>query len=165
MQERLAILAVAKDLITAEYEAERDRVAHEMDAGGVKSTEPTVAGERVAVLSLVRPKPSVYVSDPRAWLEYVRAIDPQCIELYTPPPPAPIERVRPDVERDCLATFPHTDGVVYDPATGEPVPGLAVKEKAPYTSLKFAPNGRAHIAEAWRSGALTATVLPALEGK
>jgi hypothetical protein len=112
---------------------------HEFEEQGAA---PTWRIADLGTWSLPVSKEAPYVADPAALAEWVKARYPSEIR----------EVVNPAFQTALLARLrPLGDGV-YDPATGELVPGLGVRQGGVPQSLRFKPNGDA-LAVADQAGA------------
>jgi hypothetical protein len=119
-------------------------------------------GTEVAKICLTDPKPEAVVTDPDAFLAWVREAAPtevvRRVEVVT--------EVRPAYRAAVLAQITAVGRPeVCDKETGviDAVPGVEVKAtRARGHSVRFAKAGKEAIAAAWQAGHLTAVVLPEL---
>lgn len=68
--------------------------------------------------------------------------------------PGEVELVIRDGYRKTLLDAAKKAGQPVDPATGETVPGIAVKPSTPYVSIRFKAGAKEAVAAAWRDGQL-----------
>jgi hypothetical protein len=94
------------------------------------------------------------VTDRAAFEEWVSQVHPEEWETITP---APITRVRPAFEKR-LTDVAKKEGEPVDPATGDTVPGITVRQGDPTPAVTLAKGAAELVAEAWRSGELSALV-------
>lgn len=100
------------------------------------------------------------VTDDDAFLAWVLENHPDEIEQVQ------ITRVNPGF-RERLLSFARQTGDCVNPATGQPVPGIAVEQGEPYATPKLVPDADKLLARAWQDGSLKeligSLVQPALE--
>lgn len=155
---RLAVLTALRDAIDKEVEFLRQdataAIKQANESLGVKSLEVSLPGGKVvAALSLAAPDPSPSVHDEQAFAEWVSAGYPTEV----------VPTVRPAFKKSLLGRLEVAGDGAVDPETGEVVPGVGVRERAPYVTLRFKPGGRDDIAVAWRNKTLPESVLPQLD--
>jgi hypothetical protein len=103
-----------------------------------------------ASVSIAEGRRNLVVVDERAFRAWVKAQHPTEVES--------IEQVRPSY-LDSLRAGADESGPVFDPATGEEIPGLEVRNGAPYVSVRAAGPAVAVIEQAWQDGTLLREVL------
>lgn len=135
------------------------------EARGVKQVAATLPdGTEVAKISLTDPKPEAVVTDPEAFLAWVRENAAtevvRRVEVVT--------EVRPAYRAALLAQMTAAGRPeVCDTETGvvDTVPGVEVRAtRARSHSVRFAKTGKAAVAAAWASGELLGVALPELTG-
>lgn len=141
---RLAVLTALRDFIDAEVTRLRSDVeallidAHE--SMGVKQVAADLPnGTTVATVSLTSGGSSLYVDNEAAFVAWVA-------EQY---PTEVVTTVRESFKKAFLASgLTEAGGAIVDPKTGEIVPGLAERSKAPYISVRFKTGGRDEVRKA-----------------
>jgi hypothetical protein len=169
--EKLAQLASEEAVLKALHDAIGDRLAAAKaetqaaldKARSVKQVSALLPdGTEVAKISLTNPKPEAVVTDPAAFLAWVRETAPtevvRRVEVVT--------AVRPAYRAALLAQMTAASRPeICDKETGvvETVPGVEVKAtRARGHSVRFAEAGKEAVAAAWQAGLLTSVVLPEL---
>lgn len=159
-----AILKALADAVGDRLKEVRTNMQGALDeARGVKQVAATLPdGTEVAKISLTDPKPEAVVTDPDAFLAWVRENAAtevvRRVEVVT--------EVRPAYRTGLLAQMTAAGRPeVCDKDTGvvDTVPGVEVRAtRARGHSVRFAKAGKEAVAAAWASGQLTSVVLPAL---
>lgn len=158
---RLAAVTVIADAAKTAKDQIRADLADALDDLGADSAKAILPdGIDVAKATLIAPEAKATVTDERAFIEYVEANAPTEI----------IRKVRESYQKAILDRLsPLADGTAVDRETGEIIPGIRFTDRTAYVSIRFVTNGRDHMIEAIRSGAvpldLTDTPTPALEQK
>ena len=104
-------------------------------------------GTKVGSVTLAKGKTSAEITDADAFMEWVLETHPEAIEQVK------ITRVSPDFTARMIA-FARATGRIDDPATGEAVPGLQVREGDPYAMTTLEDDAVELVAKAWQSGQL-----------
>lgn len=143
----LAVTAVIADAAKARKDELRADLAHALDALGADSAKADLPdGTNVAKASLVAGKPRAAVVDEDAMTGWVAENHPTEV----------VFRVRDTYRKVVLdRLIPGPDGAAVDPYTGEIVPGVRFSNPAPYVSLRFDRDGRDHVIDALRQGAVS----------
>lgn len=155
---RLAVLTALRDAIDEEVTALRQDVTGRMldarETLGVKAVQVDLPdGTPIASVTLTEGSPKPAVVDELEFIRWVKANAPDEI----------VDSVRSSYQRALLGRVEVREGVAVDTGTGEVVSGVGVVAKAPYISMRYKSEGRAAIAEAWRSEALPKEARPALD--
>lgn len=147
---RLAVLTALRDTIDAEVAELRETAQEVLEFVGARSAVPTLPdGTEIATVALTKPKRRVDV-DEDALLTW-------CKEEH---PTEVIEAVRVSyraalVKRLTVVALNEGD-VVVDPETGEQMPwARPVPAGDPTLQVRFKPDGRGAVGDAWREGRLT----------
>ncbi|HWB34959.1 MAG TPA: hypothetical protein VHA75_02940 [Rugosimonospora sp.] len=115
---------------------------------------------KIGTVTLAKGKRSVDITDQNAFMEWVLENHPDAIQQVQ------VTQVDPDFTARMVA-FARATGSTADPATGEEVPGLRVRDGDPYPMTKLEDNAAELVAEAWQSGELSeliaSLVRPAVE--
>ena len=176
---RTVILQALRDEVAAVTDQERGNLLGAMlslnEETGMLDVEAQLLDKRVAKVTLVKPEATVKVTNPDDYERHVAATAPELVggsyrlaegamEWLLENKPELLEsitEVKPGyLER--LTVIQTGDGAeVVDPVTGELVPGVGVKPKAPYVTVRYAPGGRQAIADAWRAGLISLPELAA----
>lgn len=151
--------AIGGQLKTAKKELEAGLREAKAETGTQKISVSLAEGQDVGSVSLVQPKPAAAVTDLDAFTAWV-------LENYG----TEIERkfvvsVKPGFQKKILAEMTAAGVAEWaDPVTGviHEVPGVGMQGRAAYTRLTVPDDGKAAIAEAWRTGRLNDTALPAI---
>jgi hypothetical protein len=161
---RVAVLGALKDALGSQYADERGDLLEQLVAAqgelGVKSLDVSLPdGTKVATVTLTQPSDRVEVVDEAAFTNWVAEHWPT--EVVT------VTQVRPAFRKallDSVAITTLPDGadqvevlnVVVDVRTGVSVDGVRVRQASKPTSfsVRYTPDGRPAIAEAWREGRL-----------
>jgi hypothetical protein len=158
---KVALLAALKDAVEAELEQARAEMkgvlleAH--DQFGVKSVEVDLpSGEVVASVSIVPEKEAAAVLSEDEFTSWVAHHHPEQIDTRP--------RVHAAFAKLLLGRVEFTDsGKAVDTDSGEVIDGLGVRAKAGYVSVRFKPEGRELVAQAWRDRGILGTVMPRLD--
>lgn len=152
---RATVLKALKDAIGDEYDTSRDVLHRALtdlsETTGAKSVTVTLDGADIATVTLGGGSPRASVTNDAALLEWVAERHPAEVET--------LRRVRPAFLTRLLAEATRA-GVPYD-ATGEELPGVAVRSSEPYPGTRFKPGGREAVAAAWAAGTLPPELLRA----
>jgi hypothetical protein len=157
---KVALLTALKDAVEAELDAARaearDVIIKAREELGVKSVEVTIpSGEVVATVTVAGGgvAPAVHYED--TFLRWVKENHPTEV----------VESVRPTFSKALLGRLEPAGDRWVDSATGEVVDGIGGRTKSEYISVRFKPEGREAVAEAWRGGEIGALLgnQPALD--
>lgn len=117
-------------------------------------------GVKIGSVTLAKGKRNVDITDEDAFMEWVLETHPDSIQQVQ------VTQVDPDFTARMIA-FARATGSTTDPATGEEVPGLRVRDGDPYPVTRLEDDAADEIAEAWRNGVLgeliASLVQPAVE--
>ena len=160
---RVAVLdALAKtieaELKSAKRELESGLKTAKAETGTQKIAITLAEGNDIGSVSLVQPKAAAAITDPDAFLAWVRAVRPDEIttRLVTEVRPAWQALVLKQITAAGVAEWADPDnGVIHE------VPGVELQGRAAYTRLTVPDVGKEAIAEAWRTGTLA---LPGMTG-
>ena len=148
-----AALKTLADAITDRLKNVKAQMQDALTTTGASRVDATLPdGTKVATISMTSPKPAAVVTDPDAFLAWVRKNSPANVTTRI------VAEVRPAYTTALLAEMTAA-GVaeVADRDTGvvEDVPGVEIRATRSRThSVRPVDGGRQAIAEAWRSGAL-----------
>lgn len=117
-------------------------------------------GTEIGSVTLAKGKTTAKLTDDKKYLEWVLENHPDEIEQVK------ITRVKPGfTER--LLNFARQTGDCVNPATGQPVPGIAVEHGTPYALPNLVDAADELVTKAWQDGSLTelmaSLVQPAIE--
>lgn len=161
---RTAVLSALAEALNAELKTAKTELQAELKAAKEQTGTQQIGvalpdGQDVGKVSLVQPKAAAGVVDEAAFREWVRTVRPGEVTSRV------VTEVRP-AWRDLVLKQISAVGVVQwaDPETGElhDVPGVEMQGRAAYTRMTVPDEGKAAIAEAWRTGQLGHLVLPQL---
>lgn len=140
-----AVLKVLADKVAARLAAVKAAAEQEFaETGSTQAVPQLPDGTKVATVSYAGgDAKSASVTDERAFLAWV-------LEHY----PDEITAVVRDGARKKLLDGCKQAGRPLDPATGEIIPGVTVKDSRPYVSIRFKPGGADAVADAWLAGDL-----------
>jgi hypothetical protein len=161
---REAVLKALADEIGDQLKAVRAEVQAALDEStGVRQVAAVLpGGTQVAKVSLTDPAPAAVVTDPEAFLAWVRDNHPDEGAVVR----RVVTEIRPATQTALLAEMTAAGVPQWcNTETGEvhTVPGVEIRAtRARSHSVRFDKGGRDRVAEAWRAGALTALVLPEL---
>ncbi|MGW1997215.1 hypothetical protein [Embleya sp. NPDC001921] len=165
LAQREAVLKALHDAIGDELKAVKAETQTALDTTnkGVQQVAATLPdGTKVGTVSLTDPKPEARVTDPAAFLEWVRENYKTEIERRM------VTEVRAAFITKILAEITAADTPqIVDSETGEihKVPGVEIKATRSRThSVRLSAEGRAAIGAAWQAGELAHLVLPAIGG-
>lgn len=117
-------------------------------------------GTKIGTVTLAKGKRSVDITDQDAYMEWVLEMHPDAVQQVQ------VTQVDPDFTARMIA-FARATGSTADPATGDEVPGLRVRDGDPYPMTKLEDDAAALVAEAWQNGELAdliaALVRPVVE--
>lgn len=160
---RVAILdtlakTIASELKTAKAELETGLRTAKAETG-TQTIAVDLNGTDIGKATLVQAKAAATVVDETALLAWVRTVAPTEIttRLVTEIRPAWLAQLKKQI--DAVGRLEWADpetGVIHD------VPGIDMVGRAAYTRLTVPEVGKQAIGEAWRSGQLTAVVMPEL---
>lgn len=158
---RAAVLTALAEAIGDELKTAKADLQAELKAAkestGTQQVGVSVLGKDVGKISLVQPKAAAVIVDEKAFREWVRSVREGEVVSRV------VTEVRP-AWRDLVLKQIGAVGVVQwaDPDTGEvhDVPGVEMQGRAAYTRMTVPEEGKAAIAEAWRTGQLGHLVLP-----
>ncbi|MFE2930662.1 hypothetical protein [Streptomyces sp. NPDC059278] len=158
-----AALKTLADTVLDRLKAVKTEMQEALNSGGVGRVDATLPdGTKVATISRTDPKPAATVTDPDAFLAWVRANSPHNVTTRL------VTEVRPAYQTALLAEMTAAGTAeVSDRETGvvEAVPGVEIRATRSTThSVRPTDSGRSLIAEAWRSGALAHLPLPQITG-
>jgi hypothetical protein len=105
-------------------------------------------GPKIGSVTLAKGKRSVDITDADAFMAWVLETHPDAIQQIQ------VTQVDPDFTARMIA-FARATGSTADPATGEEVPGLRVRDGDPYPMVKLEANAAELVAKAWQDGELT----------
>lgn len=146
-----AVTKVLGDRVKAANAAAKDTVLATGAPGDrVTPRLPDGTPLKGASVSIADGRRSLVVVDEREFLTWVKAQHPT--EIVT------VEQVRPSY-LDALKAAMDGAGPVFDPATGEEIPGVEARDGDPYVSVRTAGPAVAAIEAAWQSGTLLRDVL------
>jgi len=160
---REAVLKALSDRIGEALKEARAEVQAELDAAaGVRQIEARLPdGKLVAKVSLTDPAPAATVTDPEAYLAWVRDRHPAGQANVTR---RLVTEVRPAFTTALLAEITAAGVPQWcDEETGEvhAVPGVEIRAtRSRSHSVRFEKTGRELVAEAWQAGLLADVVLP-----
>ncbi|MFJ5070200.1 hypothetical protein ACIQC7_27705 [Kitasatospora sp. NPDC088556] len=161
---REAVLKAVADAIGDELKQVRVEVQAALDENtGVRQVAAVLpSGAQVAKVSLTDPAPAAVVTDPEAFLAWVRDSHPDKGAVVR----RVVTEVRPATQTALLAEMTAAGVPQWcDTETGEvhTVPGVEIRAtRSRSHSVRFDKGGRDRVAEAWRSGELASLVLPEL---
>ena len=160
---RVAILDTLVKGMTDELKKAKAELETGLRAAKAETGTQTIAvdlnGTDIGKATLVQAKAAATVVDETALLAWVRTVAPTEIttRLVTEIRPAWLTQLKKQI--DAVGRLEWADpetGVIHD------VPGIDMVGRAAYTRLTVPDGGKQAIGEAWRSGQLTAVVLPEL---
>lgn len=115
---------------------------------------------KIGSVTLAKGKRNVDITDGDAFMEWVLETHPDAIQQIQ------VTQVDPDFTARMIA-FARATGSTADPATGEEVPGLRVRDGDPYPVTKLEDDAVELVAKAWQNGdladLLATLVQPAVE--
>ncbi len=144
---KVALLTALKDAVETELESARAEaksvIVKAREELGVKSVEVTLPdGDVVATVTVAGGGESATVFYDDEFLTWVKENHPTEVT----------ETVRPAFSKALLSRVEQSGDRFVDPTSGEVVPGLGTRSRSEYISVRFKPEGREAIAEAWRGG-------------
>jgi hypothetical protein len=159
---RAAVLGALADrindeLVTAKSELQAELKKAKAETGTRQVGAELPDGRTVAKVTLVTPDPAAKVTDPEAFLAWVRDNRPDHIERKF------VTEVRPAFVKALLAEMTAAGVAQWcDKETGEvhSVPGVQLQGRAAYHRVTFEKDAADLVAEAWASGQLAGLVLP-----
>ncbi|MEE1735937.1 hypothetical protein PUR49_05330 [Streptomyces sp. BE147] len=158
-----AALKTLADTVLDRLKAVKAEMQEALTAGGVGKVDATLPdGRKVAVISRTDSKPAAVITDPAAFLDWVRTAAPTEVTTRL------VTEVRPAYTTAILAEMTAAGTAeVSDKETGvvDAVPGVEIRATRSTThSVRPTKTGRELIAEAWRTGALSHLNLPQIAG-
>lgn len=140
------ILKTLLDAISGRLETTKRQAEEAFKATGTTQSVPSLPdGTKIATVTYAGgDKNTAYVDDDRAFEAWVLMNHPEQCELV----------IRPEYRKGLLDAAKEA-GKAVDPATGETVPGVAVKPAKPYVSIRFKAGAKDAVAAAWREGRLS----------
>jgi len=161
---RAAVLSALVDAIGAELKTAKADLQAELKAAkeetGTQQVGVTLPdGQDVGKVSLVQPKAAAVVTDEKAFREWVATVRPGEVasRVVTEVRPAWAALVLKEATAAGVARW-------CDKETGElhDVPGMEIQGRTSYTRMTLPDEGRAAIAEAWRTRQIDHLILPQL---
>ena len=160
---RLALTKAIADIIAesmVSLRAEHFNVLLEQyeEVGTKQFTVKLPDNTKVATITLAEQKETYEVVDEVAFLNWARQASPESVETITAPPVPALEyeQVKPSARAALLKRLDHSGYLPFDPQTGEVPDGVeyrpAGRQKS--FSVRYEPEGRAQVVDAWRTGAL-----------
>lgn len=117
---------------------------------------------KVATITLTEQKESYEVTDPQAFLDWMRDTNPDGIETVEIPATEAYSyaQVRPRAQDAVVKRLDHVGDMALDPATGEIVPGITYRPagRPKGFQVRYETDGRHQVIDAWRTGALAELV-------
>lgn len=140
-----AVLKVLLDEISGRLDVVKRQAEHAFTETGATQAVPELPdGTKIATVSLTGGGgQSAYVDSENDLMAWVLAEHPDQVELV----------IR-DSYKKALLDHAKKAGQAIDPATGEKVPGIAVKPSKAYVSIRFKTGAKEAVAAAWRDGQL-----------
>lgn len=114
---------------------------------GDRNTGSTTGGAEIGTVTLAHGATKSKVTDEKAFFEWVLENHPEEIEQVL------VTRVDPGFTARLLS-FVRQTGKCVNPATGEPVPGIAVEHGDPYPTTRLTDNADDLVAKSWQDGSL-----------
>ncbi|MFF3300933.1 hypothetical protein [Streptomyces sp. NPDC002908] len=156
-----AALKTLADTVMDRLKTVKAEMQEALTTGGVGKVDATLPdGTKVATISRTDSKPAAVITDPDAFLTWVRANSPHNVTTRL------VTEVRPAYATALLAEMTAAGTAeVSDKETGvvDAVPGVEIRATRSTThSVRPTKDGRDLIAEAWRTGALGHLNLPQL---
>jgi hypothetical protein len=150
---RAAVLSALADAIGDELKAAKAELQAELKAAKETTGTQQVGvslpdGQDVGKISLVQPKATATVTDDKAFLEWARKVRPSEVVSRV------VTEVRSSWLKLALAEMTAAGVAQWcDKETGElhAVPGVEIQGRAAYTRMTLPDDGKAAIAEAWRT--------------
>lgn len=141
-----AVLKVLADAIADRMDTIRHQTEAAFTETGTTQAIPELPdGTKVATVTLAGGGgKSAYVASDDELMAWVLKEHPDQVELT----------IRPGY-RKALLDAAKEAGQPVDPATGETVPGIAIKESRPYVAVRFKTGAKEAVAAAWRDGQLS----------
>lgn len=156
----LALLKVLSTRIGAAKKAADKEITESWEVADRNAAVLPRSGTKIGSVTLAKGKRSVDIVDQDAFMEWVLENHPDAIQQVQ------VTRVDPDFTQRMIA-FARATGSTADPATGEEVPGVRVRDGEPYPMTKLEDDAAELVAEAWQSGELSdliaGLVRPAVE--
>lgn len=143
---QLSVLTVVEDAVKERKEAFRAAVRDALDEAGADATRAEIDDVRVAKVSLVTPSVKPIVGNEDDFIAWVEENYPH--EVIT------TKSVRSSFKEAIFKKFVINGEEVIHAETGEVVPGLKTARGTAYVSTRFESDGREHVMNALRSGAL-----------
>jgi len=148
---KLALYTAAKNHLEARIKAIKAEVQLSMEAGEIQTLKPKAADKTLlATISYSYGKTDVVITDPKAYVDFVKAHHPtEIVEVVRP---AFTDRVKDEIRKF---------GSYADPATGEAQTWFQWQIGNPYISVKVDPDITEAIGDAIDGGHL---IIPEIEG-
>lgn len=142
----LAVTTVIADAAKERKDQLRAQLQDALDTLGADAVRAELPdGTRVARTAMVVPAATATVTDEDMFVKHVSVASPHNVQTLV--------LVREAYRKLLLERLvPGPDGQAVDPDTGELVPGVAFRERAPYVSTRFDKGGRDAVVDALRSG-------------
>lgn len=158
LAQRLAAVTVIADAAKEAKDSLRAELLDALDAVGADSAKALLPdGTEVGKVSITSPVAAIAIADDRAFTAWVADNYPDEI----------IQTVRESFVKALMSRLTTiADGTIVDPDTGEVPPGLTIRNREPYVSMRFGRGGRDAVVDALRTGALPFEITqptPALE--
>lgn len=158
-----AALKSLADAVAAQLKEVKAQMQDAMDTTGASRVAATLPdGTKVATISATEPKPTAVVTDPDAFLKWVRQHSPDNVASRL------VTEVRPAYTTVLLGEMTAAGVTQWaDRTTGEliDVPGVEIKAtRARGHSARLTEGGAEAIASAWRTGQLNHIRLPQITG-
>ena len=153
---QLALIKTVEKRVSAAFTATKAVALKVLDATDRKSAVLD-DGTKIGTISVKEGAESTYVSDPAAFLAWVKANRPD--EVVT------TESVRSSYRAAVIARAKEADGVLFDPETGEQIPGLARSKGDPVVSVLVTDKHLENVAAALADGrlSLAGVIVPEVE--
>ena len=141
-----AVLKVLGDAIGDRLDVIKRQAEAAFTATGTSQAIPALPdGTKIAAVTLTGgDSKSAYIDSDNDLLAWVLKEHPDEVELV----------IRDGYKKKLLDAAKKA-GQPIDPATGETVPGIAVKDSKPYVSIRFKAGAKEAVAAAWRDGQLS----------
>jgi hypothetical protein len=153
---------IGEELVKAKAELQTELKKAKAETGTKQIGAELPDGTPVAKVTLVTPKPAATVTDPDAFLAWVRDHHPAGAENIVR---RFVTEVRPAFAKALLAELTAAGVPQWcDPDTGEvhTIPGVTLQGRASHHRFTFEKDGQLLVAQAWQAGQLNNLVLPQL---
>ena len=142
----LALIKTVEKRIAAVNSATKAVALKVLDTGDKKHAVLD-DGTKIGTISVKEGATSTYVADPDAFLAWVKANHPDEV--------VKTESVRSSYRAAVIAKAKEADGVLFDPDTGEQIPGLARSHGDPVVSVLVTEKHQENVAAALADGRLS----------